>query len=219
MIPTQTPEAPATKLRAPRKQRKPREKLTHEQRELASKYMPLARRLARPVKLCWPIYKAEIDSAACYAVVEAAQAYDPGRGVKFATFARMRVLGAIHDARRKIHAKPVEKQLPNIPRAYRYIPGPEESATLMMQSYEPDVSVDIDAIEQVEVWLRALPTRHAAICREIYLNHLSQAEVAKRCGYAKSRICCIHAEAIQLLRELSCVQAAALDYGMDVCRN
>ena len=221
MTPTETPEAPTTKVCALKttRPRKPREKLTPEQQELASSYMPLARKLAKPMKMHWPIYIEELDSTACLAMVEAAQAFDPERGVKFATFARMRILGALMDARRRIHAKAVDRPLPNVPRVYRYIPGMDERSMLMLTSPDPDVGTEIDAIDEVEHWFRTLPSRHAKICREIYLNHMSQTEVARRYGCAKSRISHLHAEAIHLLRNLNAVQASALDHGLDTSRN
>jgi RNA polymerase sigma factor (sigma-70 family) len=221
MTPTETPEAPTTKVRAPKttRPRKPRERLTTEQQELATNYMPLARKLAKHLKMHWPIYFEELDSAACLAMVEAAQAFDPERGVKFATFARMRILGALCDAKRRIHAKAVERPLPNVPRVYRYIPGVVERCMLMLTSPDPEVGTELEAIEEVEYWLRALPARHAKICREIYLNNLSQAEVAKRHGCAKSRISHLHAEAIRILHDSYAVQDAAHEHGLDVSRN
>jgi RNA polymerase sigma factor (sigma-70 family) len=218
---TKTPKAPTKKVCAPKttKPRKPRVKLSTEQQELATSYMPLARKLAKPMKTHWPSYFEELDSAACLAMVEAAQAFDPERGVKFATFARMRILGALLDARRRIHAKAVDRPLPNVPRVYRYIPGMHERSMLMLTSPDPDVGTDIESTEEVEYWLKALPPKHAKICREMYLDHLSQTEVAKRYGCAKSRISHIHSEAIQFLRESKVVQVAGHDRGLDRSRN
>ena len=75
MTPDETPVASATKVRASKvaSPRKRRQKLTPEQQDLASRYMPLARKIAKPIKLNWPIYREELDSAACLAIVEAAR--------------------------------------------------------------------------------------------------------------------------------------------------
>ncbi len=67
--------------------------LTAAQQELAERYLPLAKSLAKPLKLAWMSEAAEFDSAACMALVEAAQSFDPSRNVKFATFARYRIRG------------------------------------------------------------------------------------------------------------------------------
>ena len=57
------------------------------QQTLALRYLPLARKLARPFKAAWPALRDDFDSAACLALVEAASSFDPERNVKFATFA------------------------------------------------------------------------------------------------------------------------------------
>ena len=45
-------------------------------------------------------HRDDFDAAARLALVEAAQAFNPRRGVKFPTFARFRILGAIRDLER-----------------------------------------------------------------------------------------------------------------------
>ena len=44
----------------------------------------------------------ELQSVAYLALVEAAQSFDPSRNVNFATFARLRIQGALLDLRREI---------------------------------------------------------------------------------------------------------------------
>ena len=109
--------------------------------------------------------------------------------------------------------------MPNIPRVYRYIPGIDERSTLMLTSPDPSVGSGIEAIDQIEHWLQALPARHAKVCREIYLNHKSQGEVAENYGCAKSRVSHLHTEALDFLRQFSAVRAAAMEIGLDVARN
>src|SRR5262245_53427573 len=62
--------------------------LTKEQQDLAADYMPLARALAKRFKDAWAFENDEFESAACLALVEAAQSYDASKNVKFATYAR-----------------------------------------------------------------------------------------------------------------------------------
>ena len=64
----------------------------------------MARVLVRRATAIRPTAADELDSAAVYALVCAAKAYDEGRGVKFTTFARHRILSALHDTLRRLRA-------------------------------------------------------------------------------------------------------------------
>ncbi len=72
-----------------------RHPLSAVQQGLAVRYLPMARALAKPLKRTWPSESDEFESAACLALVEAAQSFDETRNVKFATFARYRIWGAL----------------------------------------------------------------------------------------------------------------------------
>lgn len=67
--------------------------------ELAERYMPLADGIAcrRARSLPPNVTLEEIRSAAYYALVDAARRFDPGRGVSFPTYARIRISGEITD--------------------------------------------------------------------------------------------------------------------------
>ena len=49
--------------------------------------------LAKPFKRMWAYESDEFESAACMGLVQAAQAFDPSKRVKFSTFAAKRILG------------------------------------------------------------------------------------------------------------------------------
>src|SRR4051794_5854259 len=83
------------------KSRDRRTPLTPTQQALAARYLPMARALAKPLKAAWPAARDEFESAACLALVEAAEAFDPSRNVKFSTFARYRIWGALRDVQRR----------------------------------------------------------------------------------------------------------------------
>ncbi len=198
--------------------RRKRQRLTPDQQELAASHVPLARSLAKPMKEKWPLEIEEFDSAACYALVEAAQSFNADRNVKFATFARIRIIGALSDTQREIFSRKYERDMPNA-RTYRYVPGGEEKGILMMTSQDAPVADQVDAVEEVEHWLRKLPSRLALACREVYLKDRTQLQVAKALGCSKSRVSVLHAEALDLLRETGVVMAAASERGFDVSRN
>ena len=84
----QTPPAEPERTRG-------RHPMSTEQQRLVIRYLPMARALAKPLKATWPGEGDEFESAACLALVEAAQSFDASRNVKFATFARYRIMGAL----------------------------------------------------------------------------------------------------------------------------
>jgi RNA polymerase sigma factor (sigma-70 family) len=175
--------------------------------------------LAKMVKLKWSRCRDDLDSAANLALVEAAQAFNPRRGVKFATFARYRILGALYDMQRHIIAKEYPRELPNAPRSFHFVPGDEERSMLMLTTLDPPVGTELEAAEEVEHWLESLPPRQAMACREIYVRDRSQTQAAETVGCVKSRICSLHAEALDRLRHSPAVREAALAIGLDVERN
>ncbi|MGD9617150.1 MAG: sigma factor [Alphaproteobacteria bacterium] len=63
-------------------------------------YMPLARALARPWRRRWPNEADDFASEALLALSLAAAAFDPARGVGFATFARPRIVARLIDLHR-----------------------------------------------------------------------------------------------------------------------
>ena len=179
--------------------REGRSPLTPSQQDLALRYLPLARSMARPYKANWPGLRDDFESAACLAVVEAAEAFDPGRDVRFATFARHRIWGALRDVQRgqvalgwrcdARHA-PMISPMPRDPDRNGYVLG-----------LEPDgpVGEALESLDAVEAWLRKLPPRHAAACRQIYLHGKTQHEAARDLGLSQSRLSYMHREAMAIL--------------------
>jgi DNA-directed RNA polymerase specialized sigma subunit len=100
--------------------------LTFEQQDLAKRYVPMARSLAKPLKAAWPLEREEFDSAAMVALVEAAQSFDPTRNVKFGTFARFRIWGALRDVQRGLITSGFYRDLENT-RLSRLLPRKSSS--------------------------------------------------------------------------------------------
>lgn len=175
--------------------------LTREQQGLASKYLPMARSLAKPLKRAWPLEGEEFDSAAMLALVEAAQSFDPARNVKFATFARYRIWGALRDVQRSLITSGWRSDLENAPTISSLSHDSEENGKVMGAEPDPPVGQELESVEFVECWLRKLPKRHAIACREIYLNGKSQGEAAEAVGCSKSRLSYLHKEALELIND------------------
>lgn len=182
------------------RKRKPRGQLTREQQELAEQYLPMARRIARPLKKAFPSEWEEFESAACLALVQAAESFDPTRHVKFATFARLRIWGALQDVRRQRMPKCFGTASRPLPAEFSSAPYDEDLSgrVLMCVESEP-VGSELDALEGVEQWIRKLPRGHQAACRQIYLHGKSHAEAAEALDLSPSRVTYIHLEAIAIL--------------------
>ncbi|MFH1747135.1 MAG: sigma-70 family RNA polymerase sigma factor [Planctomycetota bacterium] len=105
---------PATKTRKPRKSQKNQIAVlwrdyhrTHSvpaRNRLVEYYMPIVRKLAEIIaRRLWPRVSAdELASAGYDGLIAAVGSFDPERGVKFETFCRQRILGAIRDWQREI---------------------------------------------------------------------------------------------------------------------
>ncbi len=198
------PHPPDEKVVAPMPRKKkhltePKGRLTAPQRELAAQYLPLARALARPLKAAWPTAWEEFESAACLALVEAAQSFDPGRQVKFATFARVRILGALRDVHRRMAIQRVREENGLNPHFGPLGRAEELHGWLLDTQEDPPIGHELESAEEVERWLARVPHRHAEACRMIYLDGMNQIDVARALGCSQSRLSCLHREALAML--------------------
>jgi len=81
-----------------------RTRSTEHRNQLVEHYMPLVHKLAEIIaRRLWPRVTAdELASAGYDGLIGAVTSFDPKRGVKFETFCRQRILGAIRDWQREI---------------------------------------------------------------------------------------------------------------------
>jgi RNA polymerase sigma factor (sigma-70 family) len=184
--------------------------MTGEQQALARKYLPLARSLAKPMKKAWPNEHEEFDSAAQLALVEAAQSFDPTRNVKFSTFARYRIGGALRDVQRGLIAAGWRGDLENAPTLTSLTHDSELCGRVLNTTYDRPAGEEDEAVEYVESCLRKLPKKHAAACREVYLNGKTQAEAAEAIGCSKSRLSYLHKEGLEMIKEARDYEEARL---------
>ncbi len=175
--------------------------LDEDQQGLATRYLPLARSLARRMKHSFPDAVDEFQSAAFLALVEAAQSFDSSQGVGFASFARHRIWGALCDLRREI--------------IRRFRPCGSKSELVVMQlamgfetggrliGVEPDepVGSELETLETLQDWIGQLPRLQAQAFRYIYLDGKTQQEAAALVGCSKSNLNRIHSEGLRSLRQ------------------
>ena len=161
--------------------------LSDQERDLAEQYLPLAKALARPLKLRYRHLVDEIDSAASLALVLAARAYDPTRQLRFATYCRFRIRGALY---RVLDDEGIATDEARIPSRF---------ASKTLDVAAPESPELLDETEAFERWLRPLSPRQAAIIRSIYLDGLTQAEIAETLGISRTEATRLHSQALDLL--------------------
>jgi len=175
-----------------------RHPLTDEQRGLATRYLPMARALAKRYQLNWGEHE-DFKSTAYLALVEAAQTFDPARNVNFATFARHRIRGALRDYQRLLVSESWRGDPAERP-AFTSL-GKDTEHKGRVIGVEPDrpIGNEIESTDAVEEWLHRLPQAHAVACRHIYIGGKSQDEAAALVGCSKSYLSRLHREAISWL--------------------
>lgn len=166
----------------------PKPPLNDAQRELALQYLPLARAMAHQVARKWPAGADDFQSAAFLALVESAQAFDPLRGVSFATFARPRVRGALIDAQRGLFLKGWRGTAETRPRFEPLTPDAESRGRVVGAQAEPPVGADVEAADAAEWWLKKLPAQHSTALRLIHVDGKTQAEAAELLGCSPATI-------------------------------
>jgi RNA polymerase sigma factor (sigma-70 family) len=186
----------------PERTREGRRPMSAEQQRLVIHYLPMARAMARPLKATWPGDGNEFESAACMALVEAAQSFDASRNVKFATFARYRIMGALRDAQRMIITGGWKDDAKYTTILTNCFPDVEEMGKVLGGAQDPPIGSDLEAIDAVEGWLRKLPPQHARAFRHMYVHGKTQGQTAELLGCSKSRISYLHKEALKMLNDV-----------------
>ena len=136
--------------------------LTDEQQGLAARYIPMAKALAKPLKYSWPNEGDEFEAAALLALVEAAQSFDPSRNVKFATFARFRIWGALRDVQRSLIASGWRGDLEHAPTLTSLTLDAEERGRVLGSEPDAPTGSEIEGVEYIESLFKKIPARHAA---------------------------------------------------------
>lgn len=176
----------------------PSRQLSPDRQALAVRFIPLARRLAQPWKRQWPHAWEEFESGALLALVQAAASFDPNRNIKFATFARHRIGGALRDVRRGLIPPTGTADSGNLPA--NLVPSyTEHNGRILGIEPDPPVGWELESLDAVDRWLNKLPPKHAAACRQIYLLGKSQLEAARAIGLSQSRLCSMHRAALEML--------------------
>jgi RNA polymerase sigma factor (sigma-70 family) len=172
-------------MSGPRRPRPPLPPLTARQAERVEAYVPLARTIAKRYWSRWIHLRDDIIAEAYWGLVQASIRYT-GQ-VRFRTFARHRIRGAILD-----FLYPEGKT--------RWRPG---TADMLTFAHVPQVwgdEQDRIGIEFVVRMSRRLPAAHGRFLRLMYLAGLNKKETARLMGLSESRGHYLHAEAMAYLK-------------------
>jgi RNA polymerase sigma factor (sigma-70 family) len=190
--------------------------LTRDRRDrLAVRHLPLARSISRPYRRIHPDLRHDFESAASLALLRAARSFDPGRNVRFATYARYRIVGALRDVLR---------------RQSRCMPGPVPTTAARLIGIDIDflrsgrtcdlcpprpygwnvtcgpdepIGVGLERDEQVEVWLARLPVRHAAVLRSLYFEGRAARDVARNLNLSRTKTYVLIRDSLARLRRIA----------------
>lgn len=192
-------------MSTPTPTRSARSRLSPDGQDLVVRYLPLARSLARPMKAHWPNVREDFDSTACLALVEAAESFDPERNIKFGTFARYRIVGALRDLQRTLIAhrrRYKRRDLEALASAKDKTVRHGRPAQLFVYDDPNAVGSQVETIDMLEDWLRKLPVNHAHACRLLFLAGKTQVEAATMLGLSQSRMSTLRREALERIREM-----------------
>lgn len=178
----------------------PRAPLTPGQRELADRYVPLARKLARPLRRSYRRDGDDFEGVALLALVEAAQSFDPSRNVKFATFARYRIWGALRDEQRRRVPAGYERRPESVPEIGPIDHLSEEHGRVLLTTEDPDPGAALEADDGFEALLRKTVPSDRPLLRIIYRDGASTKEAAARLGCAPSWVSVAHKRALNQIR-------------------
>jgi RNA polymerase sigma factor (sigma-70 family) len=176
-------------------------------------HIALAVRIARRMAAPCPRLAEEFESAALLGLAEAAAAFDPGAGASFATYAAIRIAGAIRDAarrerpsgyRRAEEIRPGEAAPRVRPLHAPAGPGGEDAPADLLASAELPVGWEAESQDGVRRLIRDLPGRHKAVMQAFYLDASCggiTARVGEKFGVGENAIWLTRKQAVAMIRE------------------
>ena len=201
--------------------------------QLIEDHLSYARAIAGDMlkKLPPSVDRSDVESAAYFGLVQAANAWDASRGISFTTFAYYRIRGAIYDNLRQTArlskferaandymvdytstgqasdaAKGEPAELKNAASTLiaTYVLSLESLPHDPIDRIRASPSDELLTKERSEVIQREiarLPVKNRAVMEAYYFEDLSLEETGKKLGLSKSWVCRVHAKSLELLRE------------------
>lgn len=202
--------------------------------ELIESHIGFAHAIAADLAGKYPphITRADLEGAAEFGLVQAAQNYDPSKSVSFATFAYYRVRGAIFDEVRKswnashvkvIADRPATKEFADPTCAEdeaglrhelgECAPSGTDTGFVSLDRTHPDqiqATTESPAThvfrkeesEAIRKAMRQLPQRHRFVLHAYYFEDHSLVSIGKQLNLSKSWVSRIHSQALVKLRTI-----------------
>ncbi|MBV8070014.1 MAG: sigma-70 family RNA polymerase sigma factor [Acidobacteriaceae bacterium] len=196
---------------------------------LIESHISYAHAVAAELLARFPAYvdRQDVRAAAEYGLVQAANAYDPSKGVAFTTFAYYRIRGAVFDLLREtLKANRFEAAANEYMTDYSAGEGAGEHsyaevknvAAGIVASYflslgnpsaqppavgtEPPLESLLRQEQQkgIRDALKALPEKNRKVLEAYYFEDLTLEEIGKRLGVSKSWVSRMHARGLEMLR-------------------
>ena len=199
-----------------RKRRRKAEPLTDEQRAFAERHLDICFYVAaRFAKTCPAIQREDFYQAAFEGLADAVKGFDPGRGLKFESYAPRRVAGACLDmmrdegtvrvpkAARKEGLDPAVTSILSIDRvvALKY-EETSASEVILPPADVPPPWAALAAVDDFEALLVGLTAREKSVMRMLYgAVPLTMKQVGCRFDMSESRISQMHAACCERIRE------------------
>ena len=194
---------------------------------LVEPHIPYAHAIAAELLARFPAHvdRQEVRAAAEYGLVQAANSYDPTKGVAFTTFAYYRIRGAVFDLLRETvridrfeeaaneymtdysaegnaasYAE-VKNVAAGIVASY-FLSLEQPSAEAPAQSAQAPLDTLLRQEQQkgIREALKTLPEKNRKVLEAYYFEDLTLDEIGKRLGLSKSWVSRMHAKGLEMLR-------------------
>ena len=183
---------------------------------LIERYLPLARALARRVPriVNGAADADDMSSAAILGLIDAVDRFEPGRGVPFEAYARLRIRGAMIDELRRLDERGRG--------AAAETPGAISLDGLIEEDGEGVLATDDELDEpferedlrgRVQTAIDVLPPRQREVLARYYADSLTLREAGARMGISEARACQLHGRAITNLRRSLAVRLPRVAVG------
>ena len=174
--------------------------------EIVERNMPFAAAIARNIGKSLPRHASldDVTSSAYVGLIEASRRFRPASGVKFTSFARYRVRGAVLDSLRALDhltrgQRTAVKQTAALP-AWDSGPVPHPDELPSHDGGPEEAGIASERSHALARALTLLPSRQQRILRAYYADGLTMREVGLLIGVNESRVSQIHAHALAALR-------------------
>ena len=160
--------------------------------------------MSRRVTIATPVADGDdLSSAAFLGLIAAVDRFEPGRGVPFEAYARLRIHGAIIDEIRRTGERARNTDAPEQPRTVSLdglMDGEWHEALPAAEDGVDAAHENEDLRGRVEVALDTLPPRQREVLTRYYSDDLTLREAGVRMGISEARACQLHGRAIFNLR-------------------